>query len=146
MANNLDFLDELANYLQVLLIGTAGTNIFVNKQPADVDNCVCLFGLPGATAGAGRDVPGLQFPRYQAIIRNTSYNDGADKFQAVRTALHGLIGKILPNGVNIATTPYIRIMRSHAEQEGGPIGEDDKGRSEFSINFIAEYHHYDATP
>ena len=141
---NLDFLDELANHLQAQSVGTAGTDIFVNKQPADVDNCVCLFGLPGNTLTSSRDVPGLIFPRFQAIIRNTDYNDAADKFQAVRTALHGLIGQILPAGVDVDTEPYIRVLRCHAEQEGGPIGEDDKGRAEFSINFAAEYHHYEA--
>lgn len=140
----LDFTDELANYLDYLNIGTAGTDIFVNKQPSDVDNCVCLFGLPGTTLQSGRDVPGLQFPRFQVVVRNTDYNDGADKLQAVRTALHGLIGKLLPVTAVPATDPYIRVMRCHAEQEGGPIGEDDKGRAEFSINFIAEYHHYEA--
>lgn len=140
----LDFHDELAKYLDYLNIATEGSDVFVNKQPADVDNCISFFGLPGTTLQSNRDVPGLQFPRFQVIVRNVDYNDGADKFQAVRTALHGLIGKQLPVTANPATDPYLRVMRCHAEQEGGPIGEDDKGRSEFSINFIAEYHHYEA--
>lgn len=143
---NLDFLDEMARYLDSLDIGTAGTDLFVNNLPDDVNNCVGLFGLTGPTIQQSRDVPGLQFPRFQAFIRNSDYNDGADKFQAVRTALHGKIGLILPVGVNVATTPYIRVMRCHADQEGGPIGKDPRGRFEWSVNFTAEYHHYDPTP
>ncbi len=139
----LDFLDEIARYLDSLGIVTEGTDVFVNKQPGDIDNCVSLFGLVGPTVQAQRDVPGLQFPRFQVIVRNTDYNDASEKFQAVRSALHGIIQQILPVGVNTATTAYIRVMRCHADQEGGPIGEDDKGRSEFSCNFTAEYHHYD---
>lgn len=143
MANKLDFLDEIAAFLQYKSCGTTGTNIFVNKQPGDVDNCISIFGLPGTHMGAGRDIAAMQFPRFQIIVRNTDYNDAADKFQAVRTALHGLIGQILPYNATVATDPYIRVLRCHAESDGGPIGEDEKGRAEFSINFDAEYHHYE---
>lgn len=142
----LDFLHEIGKYLASQGLGTINTDITIAVQPADINNCISLFGLTGTNLGAQRDVPGLQFPRFQAVIRNVDYNDAADAHQAVRSALHGKIGLILPVGVNVATTPYIRVMRCHAEQEGGPIGQDGQGRFEFSINFIAEYHHYDATP
>ena len=141
----LNFLDEIADYLQNQSIGTAGTDIFVNKQPADVDNCVTLLGITGLNLADQRDVKELQFPRFQVITRNTDYNDASDTHEAVRTALHNLIQQILPVGVDVNTTAYIRVMRCHAEQEGGPIGEDKKGRSEFSVNFLAEFHHYDPT-
>lgn len=142
----LDFLHEIGKYLDDQNVGTINDDITINVQPADIDNCVSLFGLPGTTLSQARDVPGLQFPRFQAVIRNTDYNDAGDKHQAVRAALHDKIGLILPVGVNVATDPYIRVMRCHAEQEGGPIGEDSQGRHEFSINFMAQYHHYDPTP
>ncbi len=135
----IDFLDQLATYLQAQSIGTAGTNIFVNKLPDTTDNCVALIGQPGPSIGPQRDVARLQFPRFQAIIRNVDYNDGSDKFQAVRTALHGKVGLVLPTSANPASDENIRILRCHAESEGGPIGEDEQGRVEFSINFQAEY-------
>jgi hypothetical protein len=141
----LDILDELAGYLQSEGVGTKGTNVFVNKIPAKVNNAVGLFGATGFNIGQPRDIKELQFPRFQVFVQNVDYNDAADKFQEVRTALHNLIGVNLPVGVNTNTTPYIRVMRCHAEQEGGPIGEDDQGRSGFSANFAAEYHHYDPT-
>ena len=142
----LDFLHEVGKYLASQGLGTINNDITIAIQPPDVNNCISLFGLTGINIAAQRDVPGLQFPRFQAIVRNVDYNDAADKFQGLRTALHGKIGLILPVGVNTAVDPYIRVMRCHAEQEGGPIGQDPQGRFEFSINFIAEYHHYDPTP
>ena len=143
---NLDFLDEIARHLDVQNLVTEGTDVFVNELPDDPANCVAIFGLIGTTVQQQRDVPGLQFPRFQLIVRNTDYNDGADKFQAIRSALHGIIGRTLPASANTATDPYIRVMRCHIETDGGPLGRDDKGRTEFSCNFIAEYHHYDPAP
>ncbi len=128
-----DFLNEVAQYLDDLSVGEfssdSGRNIFVGIVPADPANCVCLLGITGPTIGVQREVADLQFPRFQAFIRNTAYNAGSDKLQAVRTALHGKYGVILP---------HWRILRSHADQEGGPIGKNPIGHFEFSINFTTE--------
>lgn len=139
----IDFLDAIAEHLEDEGVGTRATTIFVNKQPADIDECITLYGRPGPTTGAQRDVAEFQQPRFQVIVRSSDYNDASDLFQSVRTALHNKINLLLPAGVDIEEEPFIRVMRMHAEQEGGPIGEDDQGRSEFSINFIAQYHHHE---
>lgn len=122
-----DFLTEVAEYLE----DNSVTDVFVSVLPdaTKKPNCVALFGLIGANPGASRDVPGLQFPRFQAIVRNEVYKDASTSFQAVRTLLHGKLGLILPNW---------RVLRCHADQDGGPIGQDDKGLFEFSINFTTE--------
>ncbi len=145
MANKLDFLDCLANELVRQSKATTG-KIFVGKLPATPDDSIALFGQTGSVVQQQRDVPGLQFPRFQVVTRAKGYNDAADAAQGVRDVLHGMIGVILPHGVNTATDPYIRVMRCHIEYEGGPLGEDDQGRSEFSTNYLAEYHWYDPTP
>lgn len=142
MANNLDFLDCLANELVRQSAATSG-KIFVGKQEATPDDQIAIFGATGTVVQQQRDVPGLQFPRFQVVTRAPAYNDAADASQAVRDVLHGMVGVILPHGVNTATSPYIRVMRCHVEYDGGPLGEDDQGRSEFSTNYIAEYHYYD---
>lgn len=146
MAHKLDFLDAIGNELirvQELVPDVESVEVFVNKQPGEPDDCIALFGLLGTFIGEQRDVAELKFPRFQLVTRAVDYNDASDQFEAARTALHGKIGLILPHGVNTATDPYIRIMRMHVESEGGPLGEDDKGRSEFSCNFVVEYHTYD---
>lgn len=140
----IDFLDQIAQHLQSVGVGTLSTSIFVNKQPPDPDTVVSVHGRPGPTSGAQRDVPEIQQPRFQVIVRAQDYNQASDLFQQVRTALHGQIGLILPANADLETDEYFRVMRCHAEQEGGPIGEDTQGRVEFSINFIAQCHYHAA--
>ena len=137
MANKLDILDCLANEVKRV---NPSLKVFVNKLPPDPADCIALFGATGTVVQAQRDVPGLKFPRFQVVSRAADYNDASDAAQAARDVLHGMIGVILPHGVNTATQPYIRVMRCHVEYEGGPLGEDDQGRTEFSTNYLAEYH------
>lgn len=127
-----DFFNEIGDYLATSPapdLGTVATDIFIGELPPDPDNCIAIFGLPGSVIGDQREVPSLQFPRFQVIVRNKDYDLGAAKLQDVRTKLHGLYG--------VDTGTY-RMLRCHAEQEGGPIGSDDQNRFEFSINFVAE--------
>jgi hypothetical protein len=128
-----DFLDEVAQYLDDSGVGEyssdSGRNIFVNAQPPTPANCISIFGAPGANIGDQRNVASLQFPRFQALIRNVDDAAAATLMQSVRTALHAKYGVALPNW---------RILRCHADQEGGPIGKDGQGRFEYSINFSAE--------
>lgn len=128
-----DFLDEVASYLEDEGVGvfdsSTGRNIFVGEIPESPVNCVVLLGIAGPTISDQRQIRSLQFPRFQAYIRNSGYQAGSDKLQAVRNALHALYGEILPNW---------RVLACHADQEGGPIGKDKLGRYDFSINFLAE--------
>lgn len=128
-----DFINEIADYMADGSvspdIGTVATDIFIGELPPDPDNCVALFGLPGQVIGDQREVASLQFPRFQVIVRNKSYDLASAKMQDVRTKLHNKYGLDLPTW---------RVLRLHAEQEGGPIGSDDQNRFEFSINFVAE--------
>lgn len=134
--------DDFLNLLAVFLESAGVTAVKTGKQPAKPVNCTTLLGLQGPTVQAQRDVPELQFPRFQALIRNSSYEDASDEHQLVRETLHGLApGTLLPVGVNTATQPYVRVLRCHADQEGGPIGQHPDGGYEFSINFTAEIHH-----
>jgi len=136
------FYDELATKLDTdvaafIFTADSGRNVFLGELPATPNACVAFFGLPGTNIMAQRDVAGLQFPRFQIITRSPDFEEAATFMQSVRDSLHGLIG---------LTTSHYRILRCHAEQEGGPLGQDDQGRFEFSINFMAEYHVLPVTP
>lgn len=128
-----DFLFEIADYLAAASptpdLGTVGTDIFNEELPPDPNNCIAIFGLPGTVIGDQREVASLTFPRFQVLVRNTDFAAGSTVLKNVRTKLHGQYGLILPSW---------RVLRLHAEQEGGPIGSDDQNRFEFSINFVAE--------
>lgn len=131
------FFDELATYLDnenagIIFTNDSGRNTFINELPPDdPDTCVAILGLPGTTVGQSRDVPGLKFPRIQIITRSKVFETADGLMTNVRDTLHGMIG------VNLSS---YRVLRCHAEQDGGPIGQDKQGRHEFSINLIAEYH------
>ncbi len=138
----MSFFEELASYLEdqdaTFVFDTeAGRNTFVGVLPPEPDTCISFVGLPGTNIMAQRDVKGLHFPRYQIITRSKDFEEAAELFEKARAVLHGVIAK------NIGE---YRLMRSHAEQEGGPIGEDDQGRFEYSCNFIAEYYKIPETP
>lgn len=128
-----DFLIQIASYLDTKNVGVfdtdAGRNIFVGNVPPDPDECICILGLIGEVFGESKEVATLQFPRFQVLTRSRSYESASDLKEAVRTQLHAKYGVILPDW---------RILRCHAEQEGGPIGKDKVGRFEFTINFTAE--------
>jgi hypothetical protein len=134
------FLDQLATYLEQQGIGYATAqaghpvDIFVGKQPADPDNCVTLIGEPGIR-NPDVSIPDLTFPRFQVLVRNTDYVAGDTKLRDCRTALHDKIALSLQNFFCY----YIS-----ADQEGFPIGEDDKGRPEFSIHFASEIRYGDS--
>ncbi len=134
MENYPDFLDELADYLEVSGVAP-GASIKVNKLVDSPDKMVALLGIAGTTLSINRDIPDLRFPRFQVICRDVEYADASSLHKRVRDALHGKVGLLLP---------HYRVLRIHAEQDGGPIGEDDKGRAEFSINFNTEFHYGDS--
>lgn len=134
MAQTGDFLSEIADYLESQGIGYATgtednpTDIFVGKQPADPDNCVTILGEP-ALRNTNNTISELMFPRFQLMVRNTDYVAGSLVLRACRDALHNQIA------LNLGTFFCLYIT---ADQEGYPIGEDDKGRPEFSIHFSSE--------
>lgn len=126
-----DFVDDVAVYLAAQGIGNAtgaSVNIFAGKYPDDPDNIVAVLGLEGGQL-PNSTIPDLIFPRFQILVRNTDYDTGAAKLKAVRDALHVKIG--------ISTTNF-KVLRCHCQQEGAPIGQDEKDRYEWSINFYAE--------
>lgn len=133
----MDFLTSIALYLESEGIGSttgANVNIFVGKQPPEPNNCITILGLignelPDVTIGE------LNYPRFQVLIRNVDYEDGSEKLRQVRQALHAAIALDMPN---------YHVLRLHAQQEGYPIGEDEQGRPEFSINFYGETRYVDS--
>lgn len=135
------FEDAICTYLDAANVGVydtdSGRNIFKAVLPPEPNNCIALIGLDGNIIGENRDVADLIFPRFQIIVRNEDFDTGAAKLKEVRDTLHGMINVFLPDD----SAPYWRVLRCHAYQEGGSIGNDDQGRFEFSINFAAETHY-----
>lgn len=126
------FLDDVGTYLAANGVGnvTGGSvNIFVGMVPPDPANLVAILGL------TGYNIPDMYikefiYPRFQIFVRNTDFDTGEAKLKAIRDLLHVQIDLDLTNH---------KVLRCHADQEGGPLGEDpETGRFEWSINFSAQ--------
>ncbi len=134
---NADFLGQLADHLESHGVGVAngaGVTIFAGSYPDEPDNIVALLGLPGADQ-PNKDVPDFEYPHFQIMVRNTGYEAGAGKLREVRELLHDQLAVELVN---------FYVLRIQAQQDGYPIGKDEKGRYEFSINFTAQHRYRDS--
>lgn len=113
----------IADKLQVLTIGTVGTDIFVSAMPPTIDNVIGVYDSNGF---APDPYLPIRQPGFQIVIRNTSYATGKAKLDTVRDALHKL-ANLTQSGVY-----FYNIL---AMADGGYIGRDEQNRHEFSINF-----------
>lgn len=104
-----------------------GTNLFIGKEPATPKNCVTIYDTPGFAPylGVSGDT-GYEYPSIQIRVRNTSYVNGWNMINDIKSALHGLHQETW-NG-----TLYSVIYCS-----GDPalLDWDDNGNARFVINF-----------
>lgn len=122
-----DFYTELAEYIEAQ-DATVDT-VFTGPLPPDPTDCSAIIGRVGTTLNSSRDIEGMMFPRFQVISRNTDFNDCVDEMNKIRTVIHGMI--------MVSLTSW-KVLRLHVDQEGGPLGQDDKGNFECSINYLAQ--------
>lgn len=135
---SVSFLDQLTDYVAregvgVSLPANGTVNIFAGKYPDSPDNCIAFLGQIGGKPNIY--VKDFEYPRFQVVVRNTDYVTGEAKIRSVRNILHDKLMLVTENFVAL----YIQ-----AESDIIPIGEDDKGRSEFSINFSAQIRNDDS--
>lgn len=123
-------LEDLGGYLDTQLAGlTLGTNFFYSLLPETVDNCVALYensGAPPNFTMGSNNLPKLERPQVQALIRNTSYTTGRDLAENVYRALTQISNQ------TINSNSYLRV-----EALGVPsvIERDTNRRVLFSVNF-----------
>ncbi len=121
-------IEEIANYLVNLGMGTMGSSIFLGHLPPSPDNAITVLDTGGVEPD--RELP-IDNPTFQVIVRNTDYETGYNNLLAIKEALHKKANwQIYENGKY-----YYYIF---ALSNGGHIGRDDNGRDEFSINFIGK--------
>jgi hypothetical protein len=105
-------------------LGTFGADLFIGKEPAEVNNCVTLFDYSNGTDG---DLEGIPYYRDSLQIRgrDVSYQNGWEKLQAIKEFLN-YKGNFELNG-----THYSVIICT----SGPEIIEYDKNnRARFSMN------------
>ncbi len=123
---------EIAAYLGANGFGTwdpDGSNgdIYVDHMPDTVDEGLCVY----SSGGSAPDVStSLARPAIQILLRgNRSARETCAKAEAILTELHGLHDTIFTAGGS-------RVMLCSARQsEPIPLGLDENGRHQYSINF-----------
>lgn len=87
-------LEDLGGYLDTNLASvTLGTNLFYSLMPETIPNCVTIYenaGAPPNFTMGSNNLPQLERPQLQFLLRNTSYSTGralAEDIYRVFTAI-----------------------------------------------------------
>lgn len=125
----IDMLDEIGAYLQAKGKGTVNADLFLAELPdkkkvgnheVDVDNCIAIYETGGFEPELYFEGENEEYPTFQVIVRDKSYRSGFQKIRGIYKLLHG----------DTSLFPL-----TEAQQPPAPIGQDDKKRWEFSVNF-----------
>lgn len=112
-------------YLIAQGLGTSST-VFTNYKPPNPDNLTCVFSYAGSPPERTHDGSGNSHPGIQVWIRDTSAPTGRTRIESVFNLLDGLSNQTLSGvffvGMDAVSSPI-------------PMGRDENGRVEFSLNF-----------
>jgi len=118
---------DLLNWLDTSGLFTFGTDLFIGSMPDVPDECICIY-----DSGGGRPFPDAsrvdEFPRVMIEVRGkiNQYEESYALCRSITTALHG------KHNVTIGGTRYISVFQV---SEPINLGQDDRGRYKWSINF-----------
>lgn len=123
-------IQEIARHLHNNSVGSLGSTLFAGYLP-DVEGDYSVSVIDTGGMVPDKDILDIKHPTFQIFIRSKTYLTGKNLLDTVRSILHGKINQtLIPGGI------YYR--RIHALAEGGPVGKDDAGYQNFSINFETE--------
>jgi hypothetical protein len=123
-------LEDLAGYVDTNIASLIlGTNLFIGMIPENVSNCVAIYensGAPPNFVMGSNNLPILERPQVQIIVRNESYATGRALAESVYRVLTAIANQTV-NG-----NRYLRV-----EAIGVPalLERDSNRRTVFSCNF-----------
>lgn len=123
-------LEDLGGYLDTQLASlTLGTNLFYSLMPETVDNVVALYentGAPPNFTMGSTNLPQMERPQVQALVRNSTYSAGRTVCENVYRVLTAIANQTI-NG-----NRYLRV-----EALGMPalLERDASKRVVFTMNF-----------
>lgn len=124
---------EVTNFIATKCGLTRGTNLFCGHRPQDAPDD-CHVALENAGGGLYFDLPDRVDKMIQVISRAATYFTARDSAWSIFSVLHGTAGWTLA-AVAPATQDY-EAMTIEALADPQYIGQDEKGRYEFSCNYI----------
>lgn len=83
----MSILEDLATYLNSLVIGTYPGTIYIGEMPDAPDAVIALYARPGRAKELFCD---LQYPELHVEVRAATYSAAQSKAEAIDAALHGL--------------------------------------------------------
>ena len=125
-------LKEITKYIENNTTLVIGTNLFAGHRPSNSPN-TCVLVLE--TAGGLNDFYLTDYieKNIQILTRARNYFTARSQAYTIHSLLHGKAGITLPIVV-IGNEYLVDIINAvHIPQ---PIGQDDKGRYEFSTNYV----------
>ena len=121
-------INDVYTYLDAQTSLTAGTDLFKSRLTESPNNQVVIYNTGGLEPD--RYLPTAD-PTFQVLVRNTSYATGQSLVNDIVEALHQKTNIELVEGSKYFYYIFLMYEPEH-------IGRDDKGRHEFSINFVCE--------
>lgn len=107
----------------------AGGNIFIDRLPQGPDRAIAVYSAAGPEADSKLPYDPVDF---QVVIRSEQGGLWAHEvWKDIYSALHGLRNTTLPDGTYLV---YCLATSSSPF----PLGEDENGRPQFSIDFRSE--------
>lgn len=125
-------IQEISEFIEDKTSFDVGVDLFVGHRPQDApDRCQVLLertgGVPYFDLSDRADLP------IQVLSRAMTYFNARDDAYEIYNAIHGTAGWTLPT---ITSGESYKAMMIGAQATPQYIGQDDKGRYEFSTNYI----------
>jgi hypothetical protein len=124
------FVDNLATYLQTQGHGTLGTNLFKGNAPDAADDLIVVTdtgGLPNSlNDGGSANTSTVETITVQILARNKRQEVARDKLLAIQTTLHK------QGAINLGTYTIINAL---AIDRPGLLGRDQKERWTLVVNY-----------
>jgi len=109
--------------------GTRGSTIFIGRSPDDPANVVVIWEMMGQepynAMGPSGTTPYVKRPRFQVMVRNSSYAAAQTLADQVYSDLHWFKG-------TIGSTDYMLIR---ALNQPYSVGEDENRRTQLMCNY-----------
>ena len=123
-------LEDLGGYLDTQLASvTLGTNLFYSLMPETVSNCVTLYenaGAPPVFTQGTQNLPVLERPQLQFLLRNSSYSAGRALAEDIYRTLTSIANQTINGHL------YLRV---EALQVPSVLNRDSNNRVIFTCNF-----------
>jgi len=128
---------ELATWIQNNTTLIIGVDLFVGERLIEAPvKCIVLLesgGKPDFWDTKVRETT------IEILARAQTYLDAKELIWPVYSLLHGLVGQDLP----VIDSNYLySIDTCDALTEPQPLGTDEKGNNEFSVNLVTKYQQY----